>query len=138
MNIFKIAAIITAVITSSVSINASDDNSKSVFIISPANGAVIHGPVHVVFGIKGMALAPAGTDLANSGHHHLIIDAPLPDMTMNIPADEHHIHFGKAQTETTVQLSPGKHTIQLLLGDMNHMPHAHPVTSKVVTITVVE
>ncbi len=85
-----------------------------------------------------MGVAPAGTDKANTGHHHLLIDMDLPPLDENIPADEHHIHFGGGQTQVTLELSPGKHTLQLLLGDMNHIPHDPAVYSKKITITVKE
>src|SRR5215470_12554943 len=95
-----------------------------VYIISPANGARVHSPVHVVFGLKGMGVAPAGVKFENTGHHHLLIDIDVPkDLEAPLPANEHIVHFGKGQTEATVPLSPGKHTLQLLLGDMNHIPH---------------
>ena len=83
-----------------------------------------------------MGVAPAGTVRDNTGHHHLIIDAPLPDVNAGIPADENHVHFGGGQTETSVKLAPGKHTLQLLLGDFKHVPHATPVKSEPITITV--
>lgn len=109
-----------------------------VYIISPADGTEVSSPVTVVFGLKGMGVAPAGTDKANTGHHHLLIDTDLPPLDENIPADEHHMHFGGGQTQVTLKLSPGKHTLQLLLGDMNHIPHDPAVYSKKITITVKE
>ncbi len=90
----------------------------------------------MVFGLKGMGVAPAGTDKENTGHHHLIIDAPLPPLDEPIPADDHHVHFGGGQTETTIELAPGTHTLQLLLADQNHVPHEPPVVSDRITITV--
>lgn len=107
-----------------------------VFIIEPKNGAEVSSPVSVKFGIEGMDLAPAGTDKPNSGHHHLIVDTKVTDFASPIPADANHVHFGKGQTETTIELKPGPHTLQLLLGDKNHIPHSPPVQSEVVTITV--
>lgn len=107
-----------------------------VFIIAPKDGAEVSSPVTVKFGITGMELAPAGTDKPNSGHHHLIIDAKTTDVTAAIPADANHVHFGKGQTEASVELKPGPHTLQLILGDKNHVPHTPPVVSSVVTITV--
>lgn len=107
------------------------------YIIAPHDGATVAGPaVHVQFGLKGMGVAPAGTAVENTGHHHLLIDTGLPPLDQPIPADAQHVHFGKGQTETTITLSPGKHTLQLLLGDQNHIPHQPAVFSKVVTITV--
>lgn len=109
-----------------------------VYFISPADGATVKSPVTVQFGLRGMGVAPAGTEKANTGHHHLIIDAELPPLEENIPMDENHVHFGGGQTETTVTLAPGTHTLQLLLGDMNHIPHNPAVVSKKITITVTE
>ena len=107
-----------------------------VAITEPANGAVVTSPVTVKFAITGMELAPAGSDTANSGHHHLLIDQTLADPAAAIPADDHSKHFGKAQTEATVELKPGTHTLQLVLGDKNHIPHDPVVQSEVSTITV--
>lgn len=108
------------------------------YIISPADGATVSSPVTVQFGLEGFGVAPAGVEKANTGHHHLIIDADLPDMEMPIPADDSHKHFGGGQTQVTIELSPGKHTLQLLMGDHTHMPHAPPVFSKQITIMVSE
>ena len=85
-----------------------------------------------------MTIATAGDQTPNSGHHHLIIDAALEGSALNepIPADAQHIHFGKGQTEATVTLPQGKHTLQLVLGDWSHVPHNHPVVSDRITITV--
>ncbi|WND01406.1 DUF4399 domain-containing protein [Temperatibacter marinus] len=116
---------------------AQADDAK-VYFIEPKDGAVVKGPVKILFGLKGMGVAPAGTDKPGTGHHHLIVNAPLPEMLYSIPADENHIHFGGGQTETVLYLKPGKHTLQLLLGDLNHIPHKKPVFSKVITITVTE
>ena len=107
-----------------------------VYIVSPEDGAVVSSPVKVIFGLSGMGVAPAGTNIENTGHHHLIIDAPLPDVSQPIPADDNHKHFGKGQTETTIELTPGTHTLQLLVGDWLHIPHDQPVASEQITITV--
>lgn len=107
-----------------------------VYLISPADGAKVAGPVTVRFGLSGMGVAPAGVDHANTGHHHLIIDADLPPLDKPIPKDNRHRHFGNGQTETTLELPPGKHTLQLLLGDFNHVPHDPPLKSEKITITV--
>jgi Domain of unknown function (DUF4399) len=108
-----------------------------VYIISPKNGATVHNPVHVVFGLKGMGIAPAGVRFENTGHHHLLIDTAAPaDMSAPLPATDKIVHFGKGQTETTLTLSPGKHTLQLLLADASHIPHNPPVISKKITVTV--
>lgn len=107
-----------------------------VYIIAPKDGETVSSPVTVRFGLKGMGVAPAGIAFENSGHHHLIIDAGLPPLNAPVPADANHVHFGKGQTETTIELKPGKHTLQLLLGDQLHIPHEPAVSSKKITITV--
>ncbi len=109
-----------------------------VYFVQPEDGAEVKSPVTVVFGLKGMGVAPAGIDKEGTGHHHLIVDAPLPPLDSGIPADDNHIHFGGGQTQTTVDLEPGEHTLQLLVGDKNHVPHDPPVASERITITVVE
>ena len=114
---------------------ASESGAK-VYFIQPINGATIKGPVKVVMGLAGMGVAPAGTDAANTGHHHLIVDAKTPPADGVIPIDANHRHFGKGQTETTLELPPGKHTLQLVFADKNHIPHNPPVVSEVITITV--
>lgn len=110
-----------------------------VYFVSPADGETFNGPVHVVFGLRGMGVAPAGVEKAKTGHHHLLIDAPLPSgdaLDDAIPMDENYHHFGGGQTETMLELTPGEHTLQLLLGDNNHIPHTPPVHSKRITIQV--
>lgn len=107
-----------------------------VYFIAPADGATVTSPVTVKFGLKGMGIAPAGITFENTGHHHLIIDAELPPVGAPIPTDAQHVHFGKGQSETTLELKPGKHTLQLLLGDFGHIPHNPVVASKKITITV--
>jgi len=107
------------------------------YIIAPQDGAVVSGAVTVQFGVKGMGIAPAGIDFPDSGHHHLLVNVDeLPPLDQPIPSDDHHIHFGKGQTETTLTLQPGTYTLQLVLGDKNHIPHTPPVLSEKVTITV--
>lgn len=106
------------------------------YIIAPQDGATVSSPVTVTFGLKGMGVAPAGIAFDGAGHHHLLVDADLPPLDAPIPADDRHVHFGKGQTETTLELKPGKHTLQLLLGDQLHIPHNPPVMSKKITITV--
>ena len=97
----------------------------SVFFIQPSNGDTVDSTFEVIFGIKEMTLAPAGTYEDNTGHHHLIIDAPLPNLAMPVPASKQYLHFGKAQDRVTITLKPGKHTLQMILGDGNHIPHSH-------------
>jgi hypothetical protein len=106
-----------------------------VFIVEPKDGATVKSPVTVKFGVEGMKVVPAGTDEPDSGHHHLLIDTKVDDSTA-IPTDAQHIHYGKGQTEGTIELSPGKHTLQDVFADKNHIPHEPPVQSDVITITV--
>lgn len=107
------------------------------YIISPADGATVGRDVTVRFGLAGMGVAPAGVGKKDTGHHHLLIDvATLPSAGQPIPNDEHHKHFGGGQTETVLHLAPGTHTLQLELGDANHVPFDPPVTSKKITIHV--
>ncbi len=109
----------------------------SVYFIAPENGAEVSSPVTVRFGLKGMGVAPAGVDRPSTGHHHLLIDAELSAVDRPIPADAQHVHFGGGQTETAVELPPGRHVLQLVLGDRLHIPHDPPVVSERITITVV-
>ncbi len=107
-----------------------------VYIVSPSHGEVVTSPIKVVFGLSGMGVAPAGIEKDKTGHHHLLIDTAVPDLGIPIPADDRHKHFGGGQTEATIELPPGKHTLQLLLGDFAHVPHNPPVMSEQITITV--
>lgn len=107
-----------------------------VYFIEPKNGAEVKGPVKVVFGLANMGVAPAGTNVENTGHHHLLIDEPKVDLTTALPATDQVLHFGKGQTETTLTLKPGKHTLQLVLGDYKHQPHNPAVVSEKISITV--
>lgn len=109
-----------------------------VYIISPRPGETVSTPVVVRFGLRGMGVAPAGVDRANTGHHHLLIDAEAPPLDRPIPKDDRHRHFGGGQTEAVVDLSPGTHTLRLILGDFRHVPHNPPLISAPVTITVRE
>lgn len=108
-----------------------------VYIIAPQQGASVKNPVTVQFGLNGMGVAPAGIQKEHTGHHHLLIDVEtLPSFNVPIPADDKHRHFGNGQTEITLELSPGTHTLQLLLGDHLHIPHEPAVLSEKVTIKV--
>ena len=109
---------------------------SEVYIISPEDGERVTSPVTIKFGLRGMEIAPAGTEKANTGHHHLIIDAPLPPFDEPIPSDENYRHFGGGQTEVTLELGPGNHTLQLILADHNHIPHEPVIKSGRVIITV--
>ncbi len=103
----------------------------------PNNGETLHSRhIKVWFGTRNFGVAPAGVEKANTGHHHLLIDTELPPLDEAIPNDKNHLHFGNGQTETYIDLPPGKHTLQLLMGDANHVPHDPPVMSKKITIIV--
>ena len=103
----------------------------------PINGAVLRSTrFRVWFGLRGMGVAPADTDKPNTGHHHLLIDTPLPPLDEPIPHDKTHLHYGLGQTEAVIELPPGTHTLQLLVGDAHHIPHEPPVMSKKITIVV--
>ena len=115
-----------------------------VYFVNLKDGDTVTAPFKVVFGLSGMGIAPAGIEAENTGHHHLFVNRPplgqgedgADEVLYNIPADENHIHFGKGQTETVLDLPTGKHTLQLVLADMNHVPHNKPVVSPVITVTV--
>ena len=107
-----------------------------VYFITPRDGDTVTSPVVVRFGLKGKGVAPAGVAQANTGHHHIVIDSDLPPMTAAVPSDEKHVHFGGGQTETSLKLTPGKHTLQLVLGDHLHVPLGEPWVSEKITVTV--
>ena len=104
----------------------------------PSDGQVIKGAFWVRMGLSGAGIAPAGVEMENTGHHHILVDAPLPKLDEPIPFDRNHLHFGAGETEARLDLPPGRHTLQLLLGDDSHMPHNPPLYSKPITITVVK
>ena len=107
-----------------------------VYFISPQAGQMVRNPITVRFGLRGMGVAPAGTKIPQTGHHHLIIDAPLPALDATIPKEERYLHFGHGQTETVLNLKPGWHTLQLLFADATHTPHTPPVISQKIGILV--
>ena len=141
------AALTTAALIAAAPVTAGDTPSPEgakVYFGNLADGDTVSGPVKVVFGLSGMGVAPAGTEKENTGHHHILLNrAPLGEaeadedtIAYGIPADDNHIHFGGGQTETTLDLPAGTHTLQLVLGDLNHVPHNPVVASGVITITV--
>ena len=109
-----------------------------VYFINLKDGDSVKSPIKIQFGLSGMGVAPAGVEKPSTGHHHLLIDTTLtPDQAKEpIPADDHHLHFGGGQTETTLTLPPGRHTLQLVLGDWSHVPFNPPVVSPAITIDV--
>ncbi len=112
--------------------------------VNLSDGDTVSGPVKVVFGLSGMGVAPAGIEKEGTGHHHLLIDRPPmgqgedgeEELLFSVTTDDKHRHFGGGQTEASVELAPGAHTLQLVLGDHNHVPHTPPVMSAVITVTV--
>ena len=109
-----------------------------VYFIAPRNGATVHGPVTVRFGLKGMGVAPAGVKFDNTGHHHLLVDTDFSTLNLDapLPATDKILHFGKGQTETSLTLSPGKHTLEIVFADYLHKSFDPPLHSKKITITV--
>ena len=115
-----------------------------VYFIGLENGATVSSPLTVHFGLKGMGVAPAGTERENTGHHHLLLNRPplgegeggAEEFDYSMPASDSLIHFGGGQTETTLELAPGEHSLQLVLGDAAHVPHVPPVISERITIVV--
>ena len=108
-----------------------------VYIVWPPDGAVINGGrFWLRMGLRNMGVAPKGVKMANVGHHHVLIDTELPAMDQQIPNDRNHLHFGAGETEARIELPPGKHTLQLLLGDQDHVPHDPPIYSSRITVTV--
>lgn len=138
-----VVAVLAPVLAAEAGDTPAPANAK-VYFVNLKDGDTVSSPVKVIFGLSGMGVAPAGVEKAKTGHHHLFINRPAlgkgPDgadeFDANIPADEHHKHFGGGQTETMLDLKPGKNTLQLVLGDQNHIPHKTPVVSPVITITV--
>ncbi len=107
------------------------------YIVEPADGARVANPVRVVFGLKNFGVAPAGVDRNDAGHHHLLVDVGMPaNLALPLPNDEQHRHFGGGQTEVELTLPPGRHTLQMVVGDHLHIPHDPPIASSVVTIEV--
>ena len=109
-----------------------------VYFIAPQNGAKLHSPVTIKFGLKGMGIAPAGIKFDNTGHHHLLVDTDLSEVNLDapMPVTDKILHFGKGQTETSLALPPGKHTLELVFADSLHQSFDPPLHSKKITITV--
>lgn len=134
--LFALAGTVVAAQSEGLPTTKASDGAK-VYIISPRDGATVDQQFTVRFGLKGMGVAPAGIDKADTGHHHLLVDMKqLPAAGQPIPSDDQHIHFGGGQTQTTLKLTPGKHTLQLELGDKNHVPFEPELVSKKITIQV--
>ena len=109
---------------------------SKVYFINLKDGDIVENPILIQFGLSGKGVAPAGVNIENTGHHHLLIDVKAIDFYMPIPSSKNHLHFGGGQTESSIELTPGEHELQLVLGDLYHVPHSPPITSKRIKITV--
>ncbi len=139
MKMMKTSIALAAFIIGGVAVAGESPAPKNAYLYIgwPNDGEVVRkNNFRVWFGLRNMGIAPAGTEKSMTGHHHLIVDAPLPPMDEEIPADKNHLHCGKGQTETRITLPSGTHTLQLLLGDLDHLPHNPPMVSQKKTITV--
>ncbi len=124
---------LSVILINSFALGASE---KKVYFINLKNGDTVENPIFIQFGLSGKGVAPAGVNIENTGHHHLIIDVPDLDFSAPIPSSKNHLHFGGGQTETSIELTPGEHELQLVLGDLYHVPHSPPITSKKIKISV--
>ncbi|HJM15040.1 MAG TPA: DUF4399 domain-containing protein [SAR86 cluster bacterium] len=109
---------------------------SKVYFINLQDGEIVENPILIQFGLSGKGVAPAGVNIENTGHHHLLIDVKAIDFYMPIPSSKNHLHFGGGQTETSIELAPGEHELQLVLGDLYHVPLSPPITSNKIKIIV--
>ena len=136
---FVIGAVLALAVSPALAGETPSPAGAKVYFVNLADGVTVTSPVFIQFGLAGMGVAPAGTEKAKTGHHHLLVDAKAPageDLEYSLPADDNHKHFGGGQTEVSVTLSKGKHVLQLVLGDQNHIPHNPPVMSERITIMI--
>lgn len=139
---FALAVILAALSTSTYAASSDAEltpapKDAQVYFIWPQNGTVIHGgKFWVRMGLRNMGVSPKGVKMPHVGHHHLLIDTDLPPLNQQIPSDRNHLHFGAGETEGRVELPPGKHTLQLILGDHDHVPHNPPIYSRKITVIV--
>lgn len=135
LTIFALFSLMTSPLANDLVSKSPSD--ATLYIIEPIDGATVSKTFKVIFGLSGMGVAPAGTNIENTGHHHILIDMDkLPDLAKPLPATDQIRHFGGGQTETELTLSPGEHTLQIILGNYVHIPHDKPVISEKITITV--
>lgn len=135
----KTIKLISIVLLLTVSAFAHSGEKPDLYFITPQDGATVSGEFTIQFGLRGMGVAPAGVEKDNTGHHHLLIDVDtMPAMDMPLPSTDQVRHFGGGQTETTIKLPPGEHTLQLVLGNYAHIPHETPVMSKKITVIVAQ
>ena len=135
-----LAVILISLLATSLAVAHTPPEHAKVYFIGLKDGAVVKSPIKVQFGIKGFGITPAGTkgkERHTGGHHHLLVDVEqLPDLSEPVPRDAHHMHFDQGETGTMLELPPGKHTLQLLLGDEEHEPQDPPLISEKIMITV--
>jgi len=136
--VFSSAVLVAAATAAIAQTQTPSPAGATVYFINLKDGDTVASPFKVQFGLTGMGVAPLGVQAEGTGHHHLIIDTKLSDDELKRPiaADPQHVHFGRGQTEAMVTLPPGRHTLQLVLGDWSHIPHSPPVMSPVITVTV--
>ncbi len=139
--VMALAGLSTTYLATAIAQDSKSAPGAKVYFVNLKDGDSVSNPVLVKFGLTGMGVAPAGLQgdaTANTGHHHLLINAKIEGEALKglIPADEKHVHFGKGQTEASITLPPGQHTLQLVLGDWTHIPHVPPIMSDRITITV--
>jgi hypothetical protein len=137
--IITLALVLTSISTIALSneVKSTSPVNASVYFITPADGQTVSSTFTIKFGLNGMGVSPAGIEKKNTGHHHILIDTDtLPNMLAPLPATDKIKHFGGGQTETQLTLLPGKHTLQLVLGNHHHIPHSTPVISKKITVIV--
>ncbi|GGC17306.1 rod shape-determining protein RodA [Marivita lacus] len=140
------AALAVSAFTAAFAADTPSVEGTQLYVVNLQDGASVQSPVTIIFGLSGMGVAPAGVEKESTGHHHIYLNRPAfgeaegdAEIAQNgIPSDENHLHFGGGQTQTTLDLPPGDHTIQLVLGDQFHVPHNPPVVSDLITITVTE
>ena len=136
MNFIKFLLFVFCLTINLAQARTSAPHNAEVYIISPTDGEKVSSPFTVKFGLKGMGIAPAGVDRPNTGHHHLLINAPLPSLELPVPMDKRHRHYGGGQTETSLELAPGTHTLRLIMGDHVHIPHEPAIFSDEITVIV--
>lgn len=140
----KVVTIATMLAAPAIAQDTPAPDGANVYFVNLSDGDTVASPVTVIFGLSGMGVAPAGTEKEGTGHHHLLLNRAAlgegpegaEELEFGLPADDNHIHFGGGQTQVTLDLPSGEHTMQLVMGDLNHVPHATPVTSDVITIKV--
>ncbi|WP_425090745.1 DUF4399 domain-containing protein [Tropicimonas sp. S265A] len=144
MKSFALAALVALAPVAALAGDTPAPEGAAVYFVNLSDGDTVSTPVTIIFGLEGMGVAPAGTENAKTGHHHLLLNRPplgegpdgAEELLYGLPADDNHIHFGGGQTQVTLDLPAGTHTMQLVLGDMNHVPHDPPIMTEVITVTV--